>query len=102
MLTLPFTSMVAKLANEGRKVTNVFETPNAFLAAPVALPAFILKSRLRPMCLHFQLHYVQLLCRFMAIFSLHIQLSHLERVRSSGLPWRCFTSCGRLWIWRRI
>ena len=44
MLTLPFTSMVAKLANEGRKVTNVFETADAFFAAPVAL-AFIRKSR---------------------------------------------------------
>ena len=45
MLILPFASMCAKLANEGRKVTNVFETADAFFAAPFVLPAFIRKSR---------------------------------------------------------
>lgn len=54
--------MCAKLANEGRKVTNVFEVADAFFAGPAPLPAFIRKSR------------------FMAIFSPHIELrSHLER-----------------------
>ncbi|KAJ7367120.1 FAD/NAD-P-binding domain-containing protein [Mycena albidolilacea] len=38
--------MAAHLANEGRKVTIVFETANAFLASPRPLPAFIRKSRL--------------------------------------------------------
>jgi hypothetical protein len=41
---LPF-SMAAYLANEGRKVTIVFETADAFLASPRPLPAFIRKSR---------------------------------------------------------
>ncbi|KAF9559738.1 FAD/NAD(P)-binding domain-containing protein [Agrocybe pediades] len=36
----------AKLAREGRRVVNVFETPDAFIAAPVTLPNFIRKSRL--------------------------------------------------------
>ncbi|KAJ7505110.1 FAD/NAD-P-binding domain-containing protein [Mycena galericulata] len=38
--------MAAYLANEGRKVTLVFETADAFLASPSPLPEFIRKSRL--------------------------------------------------------
>ncbi|KAJ7784353.1 FAD/NAD-P-binding domain-containing protein [Mycena metata] len=38
--------MAAYLANEGRKVTVVFETADAFLASPMPLPGFIRKSRL--------------------------------------------------------
>ncbi|KAJ6585199.1 FAD/NAD(P)-binding domain-containing protein [Mycena capillaripes] len=38
--------MAAYLANEGRKVTIVFETADAFLASPRPLPGFIRKSRL--------------------------------------------------------
>jgi hypothetical protein len=37
--------MAAYLANEGRKVTVVFETADAFLASPRPLPEFIRKSR---------------------------------------------------------
>ncbi|CAA7266092.1 unnamed protein product [Cyclocybe aegerita] len=36
----------AKLANEGRRVVNVFETADVFLAAKSALPDFIRKGRL--------------------------------------------------------
>ncbi|KAJ7021605.1 FAD/NAD-P-binding domain-containing protein [Mycena alexandri] len=38
--------MAAYLANEGRKVTVVFETADAFVASPMPLPGFIRKSRL--------------------------------------------------------
>ncbi|KAJ7132974.1 FAD/NAD-P-binding domain-containing protein [Mycena filopes] len=38
--------MAAYLANEGRKVTVVFEKADAFLASPRPLPGFIRKSRL--------------------------------------------------------
>ncbi|KAF7365012.1 FAD /NAD-P-binding domain-containingprotein [Mycena venus] len=38
--------MAAYLANEGRKVTVVFKTADAFLASPTPLPEFIRKSRL--------------------------------------------------------
>ncbi|KAJ7147149.1 FAD/NAD-P-binding domain-containing protein [Mycena crocata] len=37
--------MAAYLANEGRKVSVVFETADAFLASPAPLPEFIRKSR---------------------------------------------------------
>ncbi|KAH7908576.1 FAD/NAD-P-binding domain-containing protein [Hygrophoropsis aurantiaca] len=37
--------VAAYLANEGRKVSVVFETPNAFLVGPKPLPDFIRKSR---------------------------------------------------------
>ncbi|KAF8994699.1 hypothetical protein BDQ17DRAFT_1401381 [Cyathus striatus] len=36
------------LANEGRKVTVVFDTMDAFLGTPITLPAFIRKSRFLP------------------------------------------------------
>jgi hypothetical protein len=38
-------SIAAYLANEGRKVTVVFETTDAILAVPTPLPDFIRKSR---------------------------------------------------------
>ncbi|KAF9476196.1 FAD/NAD(P)-binding domain-containing protein [Pholiota conissans] len=52
----------AKLANEGRRVVNIFESPDRFLASKSAIPDFIRKSR------------------FLSILSPHIVLrSRLER-----------------------
>lgn len=89
-------SICAKLANEGRRVIIAFETPDAFIAAPVTLPNFIRKSRLYDSRISLQLvadKYI--IGRLLSVLTPHIflktRLEYVSNVHLSIVGWVVLT-----------